>query len=170
MRKASYTSFKGFKAYARAIVPLMDHKARNLLFDVLTSHRATIATQWGREIARMVSRLAYAHAEPSVTSFPSYSKVQGLWVAPPEEAAPLRTKMAHAFVIPVEGASTFAVRDIFFPLGRLHCGKTEIVSREVHDRWEVAATIDYDLDIDLSRVEPERFTDLPSVEHRAEVV
>jgi hypothetical protein len=171
VRPEALTSFRGFKAYARMTMPLMDHKARNLLFDVLSSHRATIATQWGREIALTIGKLAHANTTPAIVSLLDFRYSGGLWLTTPTEAMALRKQhVAHEFCIPIEDCPTILVRDLAFPIGRLHCGQTQIASREIHDRWEVVATIDYDLDINLPRLHAVQLTDMPDIEYRAEVV
>jgi len=165
------TRFPGFKAYARVTVQMMDHKARNLLFDVLNSHRAVIAAQWGREIARTLSRLAHDHGVVHIEDFQTYNPDSelGLWIAPPDEALAFRGRpVQFTGVIPIENALTTLVWN--GSLGRLHCGETHIASREIHDRWEIAATLDYDLDLDLSCFSPRQFTNLPQVAYTGEVV
>lgn len=165
--------YPGFKAYARVSVPLMDHKSRNLLFDILGSHRSVIAAQWGREIARTISRLAHTELKVKEESYPSFTSVSGLWIAPPEVAAAVRSKFAEYFVIPIEGALTTCIAGLyaaFEPLGNIVLGKTDIVQREVHDRWEIAATLDYDLHIGWGGIAAIHFTDLPSVETHAQIV
>lgn len=164
-------SYPGFKAYARINTPMMDHKSRNLFFDIIGTHRSLIATQWGREIARTISRLAHADQKVCEQDFPNLAEAKGLWVAPPEEAAAMRSKFApYCFVIPIEGASTFCVKDPCASIGNLVLGKTDIVQREVHDRWEIAATLDYDLYIEWSAISPVHFTDLPAPEVSAQIV
>ena len=171
---AQVKTYQGFKAYARINTPLMDHKARNLLFDIIGSHRSLIAAQWAREIARTLSCLAHKETAVREVHFPSFTAVKGFWVASPEEASAMRSHLARYFLIPVGGAETMRIVDppMYDTDRRSHIvlGETNIVQREVHDRWEVAATIDYDLHVDWTTMQAVRFTDLPTVEVEAQLV
>jgi hypothetical protein len=140
---------------------LYDHKSRNLFFDILTSHRSVLAVQWSREIARTLSRLAHAETKPLELDYPTFNSTAGLWFAPPAQTITMRTKFASYFVVPIEGCEVTRIMDVFLPIGNLVLGKTDIVQREIHGRWEIAATLDYDLHVDWSRITAIRFSDLP---------
>lgn len=160
-----FKAYPGFKAYAKVAMGMHDAKARNLLFDVFTSHRSAIAAQWTREVARTITRLADQEKD-SRTCHVDASLPEGLWIAPPDEAAAL-VVFPTGSVVPVEGAVTTLVTA---PIAHLVLGKTEIASREVHGRWEIAATIEYALYLNLDHAQCVFLDDMPPTEARAVVV
>lgn len=160
-------SYMGFKAYAKVIVGLQDHKARNLSFDVLASHRSVIAVQWAREIARTVANIAHEERGPQNYALSDVALGGGMWLVPPDEAIAIQSLRPGPVVVPIEGVRTTAVRG---DIGDLVLGVTKMAQREVHDRWEIVATLEYGLHLDLSHIEPALLLELPLPEVRAQVV
>jgi len=160
-------AYKGLKAYSQFRVALMDPKSRNLYFDIETWGKHKLAFHWAREVIRTISLLAHQEKKSFELDFPP--PLDSCWVVTPDLARTIHWFCGHwpSGVVAVDGAPTLCVRK---PLGHIVLGKTSIVQREVHDRWEVAATLDYDLYLNLDALEPYTFTSVPIPEVKAEVV
>jgi hypothetical protein len=161
------TSYLSFQSFARVKLGLQDAKARNLLFNIAGSHRSTIAAQWARDIALTVSSLMH-DLKPAVAQSSRDKLPSGIWVASPEESMVLRRGMHTGITtIPIEGVPVTRFNGV---VGRLDVRNTSLASREIHDRWEIVAQLDYDLHLRADLATPTILTDMPTPVFAAEVV
>lgn len=153
---STLTEYAGLTAYARTSLGIQDGKARNLQFDVPVFHKSTVAIQWAREVARTVSTIAHKDGLKTNVAFPPTPSTN-LWIASPD--ASLALTREGSISVPVEGALPMSLRGT---IGYLVLGRTEVAHREVHDRWDIAATLEYTLFLDVGALSPVVLTDLPS--------
>lgn len=155
-------AFCGFTAIARTRVVLADHKARNFRFDEMARVRATIGVQWVKEIARTLSHLLHAETPCEVQSAVSLNPDPILWVGEVDSIPALRQ-------FTVEGARTFEITSTGVG-AHVVLKDFDVKHRLLHDRWEFAATVMYDMWVDTTKMRAVKLTDLPVREFRAEVV
>lgn len=137
-------------AYARTRTPLADLGAFNHRFDVLASQKGVIANAWVGEMARMLAESCPATSTVSPLSFwNAETEWPSFWVAPAKAVDLFRR--ANVSAIFVESTKALGL------LGRvgvlqIHPGSYRVGSREVFDRWEVGASVDYTLWVDWANV------------------
>ena len=137
-------------AYARTRTPLADLGAFNHRFDVLASQKGVIANAWVGEMARMLAEscpsISTVHARdfwvPGV-EWPSF------FVASADAVDLFRRASVQALFI--ESTKTLGITGRVGVL-QVHPGSYRVGSREVFDRWEVGASVDYTLWVDWSAV------------------
>ena len=169
-------TYTGLRASSDWIsVQLQDGKARNLQFDILSNHKATIVSQWVRAIAREITKIVHEDeihlTKKTVNGLPKY----GFWVAPAEEIIALRpvvfatnTKAWGSLIS--EGSKVTQFWFLNQLLGYITITDTYLTSREIHDRWEVRAELAYSLCIDVSDAIPWDIEEWPIPEAIGRVV
>lgn len=157
------TVYRGLTAIARVELFLADHLSRNLKYDVLHSKDAEIGLQWAKEIAREVGRLVHVqgHTPIDIRSFTS----EGMLVTDDQSLDALPTQR-NFFV--VERVESFVLSG--HPCGGIIPRHFDLAHRFIHDRWEIAAKLEYDLLLDPNAVESIVFTNVPSRVHMGQVV
>jgi hypothetical protein len=145
-----------FKAFARVSIPMVDLKHRNTHQDVLKSAQSGIRSQWSREIGRVVSLEVRSNVPETETTFQLMEDIV-LWVAGPTTA--WRLKSTGNACLAVEGAKTTGFGK---GSGFVYIDPTsfEVQARELFDRWEVVAAMQFSLDVDWSLVRAFDFTDV----------
>lgn len=132
--------------FARIVTPLVDMTTLNLRHDRLASFAAQIGTQWVRCVAAALAREAHlkfpSDPMPASSVTPEHLGGSNLWIADPDTAMYL-AKMPGDKVpmLAVEAASFTGIR-----VGHtlyIHPGAYQIVSRELHGRWEIVATFEF---------------------------
>lgn len=141
---------------ARTRVPIVDPTTFNLSFDRVGQLQTSIGLAWAKEIAREVSVLAYTGPLTPVRVGdlqPEDVDPTLLWVAGPDEAQALRA---------VAQAATVFVAEESLPVGLgtsagaivIDTSSIKCEEREVFDRWEIAATFEFAVHLDPTRVKP----------------
>ncbi len=131
-------------AFGRVVTPIADPKTFNLRYDRLGAMAAQMGTSWVREMARTLA-LGSSENERVRVTWPF--DTPGLWVGGPDlaqafglhralvvDGAPATVVRPEAGVIVIDSAS-YACRD-----------------RELFDRWEVAAAVEYTLYVNWQNV------------------
>lgn len=135
-------------ALARTRMSLADFKAMNFRFDVLTNQQTVIGTAWVREIART---LALAHPDPQAVEemTPELMDEATCWAGSDSVVDVCRS---HEWpCLPIDGTAAIGLRGQVGVL-QIHPESYKVASREISDRWEVAASIEYTLWVDWSKV------------------
>jgi hypothetical protein len=160
--------YRGFTAVARTHTLIADHKARNLKFDTMNVMRAKIATDWAREIARTVSHIAHDHLNVDLVKFAEYRADGAMWiVGDPNEFQALLTTFGPQGKFLVEGALTTVLAA---SIGQMVLKNFDLKHRVLHDRWEFAATVEYDVWLNFNAIAALKFTGIPPRTHVAEIV
>lgn len=155
------------KAFARVSLPMVDIRYRNVMNDPLSMAEALVLSRWTCEIGRVLS----LDAEREGVERRPYGPVQGaeMWVASPPVAWRLRsgfdsepTYYPKANVLTVDGAVTTAIIGDGDNHGHIVVNprSIEMRSREIFDRWEIAATVEFTLYVDWTKVRAVEFTDI----------
>ena len=146
-------------AYARTRTPLADLGAFNHRFDVLASQKGVIANAWVGEMARMLAescpearRIDMAAFWDGEVAWPPF------WVAPANAVDVFRRAGVQALFIESTRALGMTKR---VGVLQIHPGSYRVGSREVFDRWEVGASVDYTLWVDWSAVRGATIEGLP---------
>jgi hypothetical protein len=152
--------------YAKVITTVADPMTFNLKHDPFTTLRNQITGQWVRDIGRSVSCLAYGTG-PVLDASVLDTLPNGFWIAEPTTAMALREKR----VLAIPGAPTVMVHTWMPPsVVLIHPESFKCASREFLDRWEVAASFEYTLFLNLNALSAYDLKDVPAHEARAEVV
>jgi len=142
------------KGVARARTAVQDPTTFNLRHDFFTSVCSRLATQWVREIARTFAVAATQAVPPRQIVYDQVTRDldEGVtnWVASPDVARTLQDR-TWSYAFPVEGAPTVG---LLGPVGALVIDQSsfQCAGREFHDRWEVAASFEYTLWANWSKV------------------
>ena len=162
--------------YAKILTPVVDPLTFNLHHDPYTALKTQITAQWVRGIATGIASCAFAQGpvlDASVfDTFPN-----GVWIADPNTAIALKGKR----VLPVEGAPSILLHyyvpdekitthpSLVAPVAYIYIRDSsyQCSSREFLDRWEVGASFEYEVFLDLSKLSVYRLRD---VETYAEVL
>lgn len=137
-------------AVARTKASLADLRATNFRYDVLASQTATIPALWVTEIARAFSMGCPSPRELRATDFDWRLLAEApYWVASGTVGDLALRTGCPAFLTD----ATTSVGILRNPVGviQVHGEGYKIASREVFDRWEVVATLEYTLWVDWSR-------------------
>jgi hypothetical protein len=137
-------------ACAKTRTPLADLGAFNFRFDVMGSQRGAIATGWVSEMARMLAGSCpeVRTVDASALTTRDFEGVD-VWAAAVHAADVLRRFCRPA--VYVEGRRTMGLTGRVGVL-QLYPGSYRVESREVFDRWEVFASVDYTLWVDWGAV------------------
>lgn len=135
-------------AFARTSMALSDFKATNLRFDVLTHQQGVIGALWVQDMARTL-----AFACPTVQDVdeptPELLDEASFWVGqgPVMDLCQREGRPSLA----VDGEVSVGLRS---PVGtiQIHPESYRVATREVRDRWEVVAAVEYTLWVDWSKV------------------
>ena len=136
-------------AFARTRMPLSDLRATNMRFDVLTSQQAVLASCW---VTEMAHSLSMSHPNPRPFPYADLSP-QALGEAPFWVAGGSLGYLCARWrlpAIPTEATTSLGLRPTVGLL-QIHEGSYRVASREVFDRWEVAASVEYTFWVDWSR-------------------
>lgn len=166
-----YKSFLGLRAISQTSLGIQDWKTRNMSFDITSSFRSVLAAGWVRDIARTLIALTFNEKTLERIDFQSVpSRVEAskgfLWVAEGHGAWHLR-KMGYES-LSVGNASDEHPEEkvLLLPpggtlLGHIVLSNPKISHREIHDRWDVFGTLDYDLYVDFGPIVAVDLRDLP---------
>lgn len=150
----TYTPLPRMTAVARTRTPLADLKSFNPRFDVLSNQRAVLGDALVREMGRT---LALHHPSPEPSKSVSVEGI-GFWVA--GTGAPSLLDSLYVDSDVTLGLTKDACLLV------VHPESYRVESREVFDRWEIMAMVDYTLWVDWSKIQGYRL----EVEHLARLV
>ena len=146
-------------AFARTRTPLGDLRAFNMRFDVLSAQKGAVGVSWVTEIARMLAQSCPTVRQISVEAlWDSTSVWPTFWVAPTDAADIFRRANAPAVFIESDRALGLMGR---VGVLQLHPESYRVSGREIFDRWEVGASVDFTLWVDWSRIHCLRIENLP---------
>ncbi len=171
----SYEPLLRCTAIARSVSGVMDPKTMNLRFNRLGNLCGVIANSWGREIARTLTVAAREHFTPEPRDYTTLTEEElsnaSAWVGGPDMIRAMREELfpKHQFalrgdVLPVEHAPlTALLRKPGMCVGAIVINEEsyECKGREIHDRWEVGAKIEYTLWLDWSMIQAFDLTNVP---------
>lgn len=154
-------------ARSRDFQGIQDPRTMNLHFDRTIALSRHIANEWVREIARTLSTAAREHFKPWGKPCDELvdDDFQGtsLWVAEPNTAHVIAQK-ALLRTVAVEGAFPTGFRKLSdgdVGVIVLHPDTYALASREVFDRWEVVAMVEFTLWVDWRALRTLNLTDVP---------
>jgi hypothetical protein len=139
-------------AFARTRTNVADQRTVNLRFDLLAYQRGAIGHSWVREIVRS---LAQAYPLPRKVDYGDLTVADlggaPMWATNGHAMSAL-TRTSGVSVLVIESDVAIGLRPGKVGTLVLHPGTYDVRSREVHDRWEVAASVNYSLWVDWSRI------------------
>lgn len=149
-----------FETLATVVTQVSDPYSLNLCFNPHTILKRQIGCQWIRSLAELAA--LQATGDPIPLTLAESAKVSsGVWVAEPHVAMLVRG-------LAVPGVPT--ARAYLSPLIYLEAPIYDSQSRELLDRWEVAAKLQCAVYINLDGIQLYNFTDLPEEDPYTEVV
>jgi hypothetical protein len=170
------TALNTCSGFSRVSSRIPDLKTINLKHDKFVSTGAQIGNGWVRDMAFTLAQAALRNAAikgwqkwpEHVSDFEFSHRGVTLWIGPPDFAKAL-AGVSPVPCLPVEGVTPTGLMG---PAGCLILDNStyDSRSREVFDRWEVAATVDYTLYVDWSKVVSYEFRGVPTEVALAEVV
>ncbi len=142
-------------AFGRVVTPIADLSTFNLRYDRLGAMAAQIGTSWVREIARTLA-MGTATKERVRVTWPF--NTPGFWIGGPDLVQAFGVHRA----LVVDGAPSTIVRP---PAGVIVIEPSSYAcqGREVFDRWEVAAAVEYTLYVNWENVVTFDIEGLPEV-------
>lgn len=137
-------------AVARTRAPLSDLRATNFRYDVLASQTATIPSLWVTEIARAFSMGCPNPRELRASDFDWRVLAEApYWVGSGTVGDLALRTGCPAFL--TDAPTSVGIRGNPVGVLQIHEEGYKIASREVFDRWEVVATLEYTLWVDWTR-------------------
>jgi hypothetical protein len=154
--------------FARSRVPIQDPSTFNFRHDHFTAICGRLAVQWVRDIARTLAVSAHT-VKPHSVLFDQIGEIavegETYWIGPADVAKEFRERVQkHA--LPVEGVPLTGLSGVVGALV-VDPASYRCSSREFLDRWEVAASFEYTLWVDWSKV---RSFEVLGVPHTASIV
>ena len=153
-------------AIARTRTGIQDALAMNLKFDRLEHLYGAVGNSWVREIARTLAISAKKYLAPPPREYTTLTDEDAegvfVWVGAPDFLHPLREAFRRPLtVLPVDHAPLTALRG---KVGAIVINEQayECKGRELSDRWEVGAKLEYTLWVDWSEIRSFDLTDAPS--------
>ena len=146
-------------AFSRTRTNIADQRTVNLSFDVLAHQQGAIGAGWVREILRAI---ALAHPDVREVSFDAIQEADldgaKLWAGNHAVVSLLRI-LGQALYMNSDRAVGFKPGKVGTLV--IHPDTCDIRSREVFDRWEVAASIEFTAWVDWSRIVGREIKDAP---------
>lgn len=161
-------AFPKLTAFARVDVSIADHKARNFRHDQAISIRARLSGMWVHNIAGKISSLAHELHPGEPIDFGTVYNDNSFWVAGGSVLDALHQILSSTEVLPVQ--DHLGPITLKGPAGHIVFRSFDIKHRVVSDRWQIAASVDYDLWIDWNSVTTRNLTNVPQRAHLAEIV
>jgi len=158
------------------VASIADLKSFNLKYDREVARLAQVRGGWARDIAMTLALEAQKHAAVKATikwgtEFPIRDILalpHETWIGPPEfTQALVASGSLEVFHMVVAGAPVTGLQG---KVGAIVLKGSDCKSREIFDRWETAARIEYELWVDWFRVASLKFIDMPQPEVIVEVV
>ncbi len=134
-------------AFVRTSMGLADFKSLNLRFDVLTHQQSVIGTQWVIEMARTLA-LACPDIRDIDEVTPEDIDEATFWAGPAAVVEECRRQDWPYLAL--DGDLAVGLRGSVGVL-EVHSDTYRVASREVLDRWEVVASVEYTLWVDWSK-------------------
>lgn len=140
----SYRALMRCTAHVQSRQGVQDARTFNLRHDRTLALQARIGTGWVREVARTFTLAAHREKAPLVspegTALP-----QGHWILPPEAQREAHDRSRVNPLIVVEGALSTLCTSGLLGCIIFHPESYELQAREIHDRWDVAAQVEFTL-------------------------
>jgi hypothetical protein len=138
-------------AFCRTQMNIADQRAINLSFDVPTQQRSAIGSSWVREILRTIA-LSHPYMKSLEYTSITESDLEGAHLWAGNHSAVSVVKFPGKSILYIESE-----RAVGFKPGKvgtlvLHPETYNVRSREVVNRWEVAASVEFTVWVDWSRV------------------
>ena len=154
---------------------IADVKSFNLRFDRLASMGAQISSGWVRDIATTLAEQAEEYASVQAVlewprgDFPRdiFAFPADMWVGTSDFTSALTSSGDRTPWMAVDGIQTMGLQG---KVGAIILKGYDCKSREIFDRWETIARVEYELWVDWSRVASFTFLNQPVPEVIAEVV
>jgi hypothetical protein len=146
-------------AFARTRTPLADLKSFNVRFDPFSMQMGVIGTTWVMEMARFLGA-SHPNPEPkNVEDIHDEDTLGRFWVVDASAKKPFYRRQCYYGDFPVALGLPHEAGVL-----QIHSDSYRVVSREVFDRWEVAAAVDFTFHVDWDKIRGLRI-EVPATTH-----
>ncbi len=161
-------------AFGRVSTTLVDISARNPGHNIVGGVLIGIKTQWSQDIARTIAREAQPNGHVADTLWgpilgspwdvdPTLSRGgPNQWIADPEMVWNMRQDQAFGAAFPLE--SSYLPVALWPEAGYIVIDPDSYIckAREIFDRWEVAASMKFQVFLNINKVKAYSFTGMPA--------